>query len=299
MRSIGTGLIRSGLSRSDLSRSGLSRSGPARVGLSRSALAVTLLIGVGGLAACGSSGSGSSGSSAPAASSAASSGGGAAPAPSDGGADAASGPFASAQNLSDAVAAAVRRKGSVLITIKAGTSTVRESVQLVGGHDNRLIEISSPGQQTKSLLVVGDALYAPIKDDVLGKHWLHLKLSDAMTSWRYMLLDRDLVDQVGSWGKASLSGGTSGTAAGESVRTYSLAIGPEAAAAGLRADRLSAAEKQSVSKAHYTLTLTLGPDSLPRSLGVPAASGGTTVHQYSRWGAVTVPVPAAKDILDA
>ena len=215
--------------------------------------------------------------------------------------------FTGAQDLSAAVLTAVRARGSVLITTTAeGTPLVgRRSVQLVGAGQNTASEVSMPGRPDELLLVVGEVPYVRIRDDPRGRHWRRLGFDDLLRSkvWASAVYAVDLAGELTSWALATaVRGGDAGTSAGEGVRTYTLTLGPQAAAAQVRLDRVEPAERaaaqERLARVSYDLTVALGGDDLPRTITTVAPTSGlVTTQTYSRWGEVAVPAPDPDDVV--
>ncbi|HEY6794823.1 MAG TPA: hypothetical protein VI248_09080 [Kineosporiaceae bacterium] len=213
--------------------------------------------------------------------------------------------YTSAVALSAAIVAAVRARGSVLVTATTvGTSLVsRRWVHLVDGQQNALYEVSGPGASEESLLLIGDTPYLPVDHDPLGRHWTQMRFDDlAGGTWSNVIYLADLPTTFGAWRMArTLQGGDVATVAGESVRGYVLTLGPDVSAAQLKLDRVPEASQQGVrerlSRLTYDLIVTVGPDDLPRTITQTAPESGlTTVQQFTRWGQVTVSPPAPDDV---
>lgn len=214
--------------------------------------------------------------------------------------------YDSPERLSAAVVGAVRAAGSVLITTTAeGTALVsRRSVQLRGSEQNSASVVTLPGRPDESLVVVDQTPYISIPPDPQGRHWLRLgypQLADS-TTWSSAAYAVDLVSELSAWRlAAAIRGGEVASRAGELVRTYVLTMGPAAAAAQMRLDRVADTERAAVeerlSRLTFELTVTLGPDNLPRTvLSIAPASGLLTTQTYSDWGHVSVSAPAPSDV---
>ena len=209
--------------------------------------------------------------------------------------------------LSTAVLAAVRARGSVLITTTArGTPLVsRRSVQLGPAGQNSASQLTMPGQPEQTLVVADGVPYLSVDDDGQGRHWQRTRFEDLAASkvWASAVYAVDLPTELESWRLgAVLTGGDVATLAGEAVRTYTLTLGPEAASAQVRLDRVALADRPAVSerlgRMRYDLTVTLGADDLPRTVATVApASGLLTTQTYSAWGEVTVPAPRPDDVV--
>jgi hypothetical protein len=215
--------------------------------------------------------------------------------------------YATAEQLSAAVVAAVRARGSVLITTTArGTPLVsRRTVQLAPSGQNIASQLTFPGQADESLLIVAGVPYVSVSDDALGRHWMQMRFEElaASKTWASAVYAVDLTTELDSWRLAiALSGGDAGVEAGESVRTYTLTLGPQAAAAQVRLDRVATADRPAVAerlaRMQYDLTVSVGADDLPRTITTVApASGLTTTQTYSGWGTVSVAAPDAADVV--
>jgi len=214
--------------------------------------------------------------------------------------------FASPQELCDAVLTAVRAQGSVLITTTSqGTSLVsRRSIQLRGGGQDSESRLTIPGQPDQSLLVVDDVPYLATGDDK-GPRWMRTHYEDLVAGkvWASAVYAVDLPTELGSWRLATaVAGGDAGVSDGQGVRTYTLTLGPAAAAAQVRLDRVPTVDRTGVAErlAHmqYDLTVTLGADDLPRTVTTVApVSGLTTTQTYSQWGQVAVVTPTPSDVV--
>jgi hypothetical protein len=215
--------------------------------------------------------------------------------------------YPTASQLSDAVVAAVRAKGSVLVTTTAaGVAIVsRRSVQLVGGRQDEASVVSIPNQPDATLLVVDDVPYVSTAEDPAGPRWLRLGFDDlaASRTWSAAAYAVDLPTELAAWRLATaVRGGEVTGPPGERVRTYTLTLGPAAAAGQVRLDRVPAADRATVSdrlaRMQFDVTVVLGRDDLPRTItSIAPASGLVTTQTYSRWGQVTVSAPAPQDVV--
>ena len=214
--------------------------------------------------------------------------------------------YATPGELSAAVLTAVRSRGSVLITTTAqGTPLVsRRSVQLVGAGQNSASQVTIPGRPDQTLVVAGGVPYLSVDADAEGRHWQRTRFEDLASNkvWASAVYAVDLPTELASWRLgAVLTGGDVDTVAGEGVRTYTLTLGPAAASAQVRLDRVAAADRPAVTERlgqmHYDLTVTMGADDLPRTVTTVApASGLVTTQTYSTWGGVTVAAPSPDDV---
>jgi hypothetical protein len=121
--------------------------------------------------------------------------------------------------------------------------------------------------------------------------------------WASAVYAVDLPTELASWRLATaVAGGDAGVSDGQGVRTYTLTLGPAAAAAQVRLDRVPSVDRTGVAErlAHmqYDLTVTLGADDLPRTVTTVApVSGLTTTQTYSQWGRVAVNTPTPSDVV--